>query len=133
MEGKLPENVLLFTRLLRASGINIGSDGVTDAISAIKTLGLKSKRAFYFSLLTCLTKKKEDEIIFRQAFDLFWQNPKFQEKTRNMLLPRTRVSEQEEQKEELRANRTGSDTLEALKNLNRILSALVEILSEEKS
>ena len=101
MEGKLPENVLLFTRLLRASGINVGSDGVTDAISAIKTLGLKSKRAFYFSLLTCLTKKKEDEIIFRQAFDLFWQNPKFQEKTRNMLLPRTRVSEQDEQKEEL--------------------------------
>ena len=101
MEGKLPENVLLFTRLLRASGIKIGSDGVTDAISAIKTLGLKSKRAFYFSLLTCLTKKKEDEIIFRQAFDLFWQNPKFQEKTRNMLLPRTRVSEQDEQKEEL--------------------------------
>ena len=101
MEGKLPENVLLFTHLLRASGIKIGSDGVTDAISAIKTLGLKSKRAFYFSLLTCLTKKKEDEIIFRQAFDLFWQNPKFQEKTRNMLLPKTRVSEQDEQKEEL--------------------------------
>ena len=101
MEGKLPENVLLFTHLLRASGIKIGSDGVTDAISAIKTLGLKSKRAFYFSLLTCLTKKKEDEIIFRQAFDLFWQNPKFQEKTRNMLLPRTRVSEQDEQKKEL--------------------------------
>lgn len=101
MEGKLPENVLLFTHLLRASGIKIGSDGVTDAISAIKTLGLKSKRAFYFSLLTCLTKKKEDEIIFRQAFDLFWQNPKFHEKTRNMLLPRTRVSEKDEQKEEL--------------------------------
>ena len=101
MEGKLPENILLFSRLLRASGINIGSDGVTDAISAIKILGLKSKKAFYFSLLACLTKKKEDEIIFRQAFDLFWQNPKFQEKTRNMLLPRTRVSEQEEQKEEL--------------------------------
>ena len=98
MEGKLPENVLLFTRLLRASGINIGSDGVTDSISAIKTIGLKSKRAFYFSLLACLKKKKEDEIIFRQAFDLFWQNPKFQEKTRNMLLPRTRVSEQEDQK-----------------------------------
>ena len=58
MEGKLPENILLFTRLLRASGINIGSDGVTDAISAIKILGLKSKKAFYFSLLACLTKKK---------------------------------------------------------------------------
>ena len=30
------------------------------------------------------------------------------------------------------ANQTGSDTLEALKNLNRILNALVETLSEEK-
>ena len=39
----------------------------------------------------------------------------------------------EEQREELRASQTGNDTLEALKNLNRILSALVEILSEEKS
>ena len=44
-----------------------------------------------------------------------------------------RRESQEEQREELRASRTGSDTLEALKNLNRILSALVEILSEEKS
>ena len=38
-----------------------------------------------------------------------------------------------EQREELQASQTGNDTLEALKNLNRILSALVEILSEEKS
>ena len=119
MEGKLPENVLLFTRLLRASGINIGSDGVTDAISAIKILGLKSKKAFYFSLLACLTKKKEDEIIFRQAFDLFWQNPKFQEKTRNMLLPRTRVSEQEERKEELAQRiRENLPKTDKLKNLD---------------
>ena len=38
-----------------------------------------------------------------------------------------------EQREELQASQTGNDTLEALKNLNRMLSALVEILSEEKS
>ena len=100
-EGKLPENILLFTRLLRASGIRIGSEGVTDSIEAVQSVGLRSRGEFYFSLLTCLTKKKEEEIIFRQAFDLFWQNPKFQEKTRNMLLPRTRVSEQDEQKQEL--------------------------------
>ena len=39
----------------------------------------------------------------------------------------------EEQREELQASQTGNDTLEALKNLNRILNALVETLSEEKS
>ena len=101
MEEKLPENILLFVRLLRASGINIGSDRVTDSIAAVKAVGLKSRSAFYFSLLTCLTRKKEEEFIFRQAFDLFWQNPKFQEKQRNMLLPRTQVSERDEQKKEL--------------------------------
>ena len=59
MEGKLPENILLFARLLRASGINIGSDGVTDSIAAVQTVGLKSRRAFYISLLTCLKKRKK--------------------------------------------------------------------------
>ena len=58
MEGKLPENILLFARLLRASGINIGSDGATDAISAIKTLGLKSRRAFYFTVRFCHYKTR---------------------------------------------------------------------------
>ena len=36
-------------------------------------------------------------------------------------------------REELQASQTGNDTLEVLKNLNRILTALVEVLSEEKS
>ena len=39
----------------------------------------------------------------------------------------------EEQREGSQASQTGKDILEVLKNLNRILSALVEILSEEKS
>ena len=43
-----------------------------------------------------------------------------------------RRESQEAGREELRASQTGKDTLEVLKNLNRILTALVEILSEEK-
>ena len=43
-----------------------------------------------------------------------------------------RRESQGEQREELQASQTGNDTLEALKNLNRILNALVETLSEEK-
>ena len=39
----------------------------------------------------------------------------------------------EEEREGSQASQTGKDTLEVLKNLNRILTALVEILSEEKS
>ena len=44
-----------------------------------------------------------------------------------------RRENQKVESEELQASQTGNDTLEVLKNLNRILSALVEVLSEEKS
>jgi len=126
VDGKLPENILLFARLLRASGISIGSEGITHSIAAAQIVGLRSRAAFYFSLLTCLTKKKEEEIIFRQAFDLFWQNPKFQEKQRNMLLPRTRASENNEEKQEL-AKRIRENLLknEKIKKLDQIEDNLI--------
>ena len=44
-----------------------------------------------------------------------------------------RRENQKVESEELQASQTGNDTLEVLTNLNRILSALVEVLSEEKS
>ena len=43
-----------------------------------------------------------------------------------------RRENQKEESVKSQANQTGNDTLVALKNLNRILSALVEVLSEEK-
>ena len=39
----------------------------------------------------------------------------------------------EEENEESQVNQTGSDITEALETLNKILEALVEVLSEEKS
>ena len=44
-----------------------------------------------------------------------------------------RRENQEEQNEESQVNQTGSDITEALTTLNKILEALVEVLSEEKS
>ena len=44
-----------------------------------------------------------------------------------------RRENQEEESVELQASQTGSDILEALTNLNRILNELVETFSEEKS
>ena len=39
--------------------------------------------------------------IFAQAFSLFWQNPKFRDRIRDLLLPQTRMQGAEEEKEEL--------------------------------
>ena len=44
-----------------------------------------------------------------------------------------RRESQEEQREELQASRTGSDTLEALRSLNETLKIWAERISEEKS
>ena len=45
----------------------------------------------------------------------------------------TRRENPEEEREESQASQTGSDITEALTTLNKILVALVEVLSEEKS
>ena len=45
----------------------------------------------------------------------------------------TRRGNPEEEREESQASQTGSDITEALTTLNKILEALVETLSEEKS
>ena len=45
----------------------------------------------------------------------------------------TRRENPEEEREESQASQTGSDITEALTTLNKILEALVEVLSEEKS
>ena len=45
----------------------------------------------------------------------------------------TRRGNPEEEREESQASQTGNDITEALTTLNKILEALVEVLSEEKS
>ena len=45
----------------------------------------------------------------------------------------TRRENPEGEREESQASQTGNDTTEVLKNLNKILEALVELLSDEKS
>ena len=101
MTPKLDKNIIFFARLLRASGISIGSDSILEAIESIKLLGLKNKQSFFYALQTCLIKRPEDMKIFSQAFSLFWQNPKFRDRMRDLLLPQTRMQSAEEEKEEL--------------------------------
>ena len=98
---KLDKNIIFFARLLRASGISIGSDSILEAIESIKLVGIKNKQSFFYALQTCLIKRPEDMKIFAQAFSLFWQNPKFRDRIRDLLLPQTRMQSAEEEKEEL--------------------------------
>ena len=101
MTPKLDKNIIFFARLLRASGISIGSDSILEAIESIKLVGVNNKQSFFYALQTCLIRRPEDMKIFAQAFSLFWQNPKFRDRIRDLLLPQTRMQGAEEEKEEL--------------------------------
>ena len=98
---KLDKNIIFFGRLLRASGISIGSESIMEAIESVKLIEFKKKSTMFYALQTSLIKRPEDMKIFEQAFFLFWQNPKFQDRIRDLLLPQTRLTNNKEEKEEL--------------------------------
>jgi len=84
---KLDLNILLFARLLRAVGLKTGPAATLDAIKAVQLVGVENKIFLFHALSSCFVKRREDSHLFEQAFFLFWQNPKFQERLRNLLIP----------------------------------------------
>ena len=88
---KLDENILLFIRLLRAIGMNVGTASAVDAVEAAQLVGIGNKRFFFHALSSCLVKRPEDRHVFEQAFFLFWQAPKFQERMRDLLIPQIKT------------------------------------------
>ncbi len=85
--ARLAENIMLFVRLLRASGLKLGPSAMLDAVRCVQLVGLETKPYLYHTLSASLLTRPEDRALFDQAFHLFWRNPKFMEQMRNLLLP----------------------------------------------
>ena len=85
---RLAENIMLFVRLLRASGLKVGPSAMLDAVRCVQQVGVEKKIYLYHTLAASLLSRPEDRALFDQAFHLFWRNPKFMEQMRNVLLPR---------------------------------------------
>jgi len=86
--GFLADNVLHFVRVLRAAGLPLGPAKVIDAIAAVEAVGIANKTDFREALAAVLVSRHEHLVLFEQAFDLFWRNPKLLEKMIAALLPR---------------------------------------------
>ncbi len=86
--GYLADNVLHFVRVLRAAGLPVGPAKVIDAIAAVEAVGVANKTDFREALAAVLVSRQEQLVLFEQAFDLFWRNPKLLEKMVAALLPR---------------------------------------------
>jgi uncharacterized protein with von Willebrand factor type A (vWA) domain len=79
-EGRLADNIVFFARTLRKAGMRVGPAAVTEAIEAVRTIGIGSREEFYWTLHAVLVNRHEDHAVFDEAFRLFWRSRDLVEK-----------------------------------------------------
>ena len=88
-QGKLADNMIHFTRLLRAAGLKIGPGQAVTALRALTSAGIGKKEDFYWTLHATLVSSHRQTPVFDQAFHLFWRKRGLIEKMMELLLPQT--------------------------------------------
>lgn len=85
--GRLAENIMYFARTLRAAGLPVGPGKALRALEAVQALGLRSRQDFYWALHCVFVNRRDQREVFDQAFHVFWRNPQFLDRMRNLFLP----------------------------------------------
>ena len=86
-EGRLPENIMNFGRVLRAAGLPIGPGQIIMATKSVAQIGITDREIFYWTLHAVYVNRREHREIFDQAFHIFWKNPHLLERMMQMVLP----------------------------------------------
>ena len=102
-DGRIPDNVVYFARVLRKAGMKVGPAAVRDAVEAVQIAGIGSREEFYWVLHSVFVKRREDHEVFDQAFKLFWRTRDLVEKMIAMFSP---VAMENKQREKLKAGET---------------------------
>jgi len=74
--GRLVANIMHFARVLRAAGMKLGTASVIDALEAVSLGPIRTRQDFYWTMHAVLVKRREDHVIFEQAFHVYWRRPK---------------------------------------------------------
>jgi hypothetical protein len=82
------ENVVHFARVLRRAGLNIGTDRVLAALTAVEAVGLDRRDDVHAALSAVMLERHEQQAIFDSAFEAFWRDPKLLEQLMYLLLPK---------------------------------------------
>ncbi len=70
----LAAQVMHFARVLRHAGLPLGTDRIALAQLALRVAGWHSRAEFHAVLCACLLDRHEHQVVFDQAFELFWQH-----------------------------------------------------------
>src|SRR2546421_11567588 len=69
------KNLLLFGRLLRLMGLDVGVSEMMDLARALELVGLGRKTDVYHTAKALLVRRHEDYPLFDQAWRVFWRKP----------------------------------------------------------
>ncbi len=86
--GVLADNVVHFVRVLRSVGIPVGPAKSLDALAAVEAVGVGNRADFRAALEAVLVSRQEQLVLFEQAFEVFFRNPRLIERMMAALLPR---------------------------------------------
>jgi uncharacterized protein len=85
--GHLVENIAHFARALRVAGIPVGPRSVLEAVAAVQAAEIGGREDLYWTLHCSFVTKREQSVLFDQAFRLFWRRRSLIEKMIQMLTP----------------------------------------------
>lgn len=103
--GHLALNILYFARLLRSAGLPVGPGSVVDAVSAVEAAGIGNRVDFRATLHAVFVKKHEHDVIFDQAFDLYWRKRGLVDQLLALMAPQVERPQAEKQKQQAGASR----------------------------
>ncbi|HEX2146240.1 MAG TPA: hypothetical protein VHG11_01140, partial [Pseudorhizobium sp.] len=72
--GRLADNIVYFSRVLRRSGIKTDAGASANAISAIEAIEIGSREEFHAALSAVFLQRHEDQPVFDEVFDLYWRS-----------------------------------------------------------
>lgn len=101
--GRLADNVVHFTRVLRSAGLPVGTEHTLAALRALEIVGLDRRDQVHAALSAVLIDRHENQPLFDQAFAAFWRDPKLLERLMYLTLPKVsgRAQRDDERKRRL--------------------------------
>ncbi len=97
--GRFAANIMHFARVLRRAGLPVGPGKVLDAIRAVEAVGVGTRIDFYWTLHSVFVNRRDQRVLFDQAFHIFWRKPDLLEKMMQLMLPSISVDQLTDQQE----------------------------------
>jgi len=85
--GKLADNIAGFGRALRRAGVKVDSQRIALAKEAALAVGISEKEDLSAAFEAVMVSREQDRLVFRELFDVYFQDPKVANKLLAQLLP----------------------------------------------